>query len=81
MPTIKKIYADVLRGQSDHNLRFSDLKRLLDALGFKCSVRGNHFIYRRDDTPIINIQPENGKAKAYQVRQIREIIISVGLEV
>jgi hypothetical protein len=28
---------------------------------------------------IINIQPKNGKAKAYQVKQVREIIIKYRL--
>ena len=50
-------------------------------MGFKCSVRGDHYIYRRDDTPIINIQPNGNKAKAYQVRQVRGIILLCGLEV
>ena len=73
--------SDILMGKKDTNIRFADLCNLLDHLGFRCSVRGDHYIYRRDDTPIINIQPDGNKAKAYQVKQVRNIIISCGLGV
>ena len=43
--------------------------------GLSVTVRGDHFIYRRDDTPIINIHPNGNKAKAYQVKQVRSIIL------
>ncbi len=75
------IFADVLSGKRDHNIKFSDLCNLLDNMGFKCSIRGDHYVYRRDDTPIINIQPDGHNAKAYQVKQVRNIILSCHLEV
>lgn len=55
MPTIEKIFADVIDSRHDQNIKFRDLQRLLDHLGFECSIQGDHYIYRREDTPIINI--------------------------
>ncbi len=81
MVKYEEIYADILSGKKDANIKFRDLCELLDKMGFKCSVRGDHYIYRRNDTPIVNIQPDGNKAKSYQVRQIRNIILQCKLEV
>ena len=44
--------------------------------------QADHFIYWKDGIPeIINIQPNRDKAKAYQVRQIRAVILKYHLEV
>lgn len=49
---------------------------LLDALGFSERVRGDHHIFTRGDIEeILNLQPRDGKAKAYQVRQVRGVIL------
>ncbi len=70
-----KILLKVLLGQSDKNIKFSELKSLLEHLGFKCRIKGDHFIYYREGIlEIINIQPKGKMAKAYQVKQIRNII-------
>lgn len=82
MPTIEDTFLDVLRGSRDQNIKFRDLQRLLDALGFSYRVRGDHFIYSRNDvTEIINIQPNGSKAKPYQVKQVRNLILKYQLEV
>jgi hypothetical protein len=66
----------ILRGNSDNNIDFNDLCGLLRYLGFEERIRGDHHIFTRNDIrEIINIQPRNGKAKPYQVKQIREIIL------
>ena len=72
---------DIIQGKKDSNISFADLQHLLTSMGFICSVRGDHFVYRRADTAIINIQPVGSKAKAYQIRQIRAVILSNKLEV
>jgi hypothetical protein len=42
--------------------------------------KGSHHILTKDGIEeIINIQPKNGKAKSYQVKQVREIIIKYRL--
>ena len=77
----KKTYLDILSGTKDRNMRFSDVRNLLDAMGFKCSINGDHYIFRMPNTPIINMQSANGKAKRYQIAQLRKILLQNGLEV
>lgn len=46
-------------------------------LGFSERIRGDHHIYARADVnEIIDLQPRRGKAKPYQVRQVRDLIRS-----
>ena len=59
---------------------FSDLQALLNRIGFQCRSRGDHFIYTKDGVEeIINLQPKGSKAKAYQVKQVRQIILKYHL--
>lgn len=50
MPTIEKIYFAIMSGVRDKNIKFSELQKLLETLGFQCRIKGDHFIYyeRRD---------------------------------
>jgi hypothetical protein len=76
----RKTLERVLRGTSDANIRFDDLCALLDHLGFAERVRGDHHIFTRDGVPeILNLQPRGSQAKAYQVKQVREVIVRHGL--
>jgi len=76
----KKTLAKILRGTSDANIRFGDLRTLLLALGFEERIRGSHRIFKRDDIDeIVTLQPRGSKAKSYQVRQVRNLIIKYGL--
>lgn len=63
------------RGQLE-NVAFSDAERLLEALGFVyVRTSGSHRIYQHGTLPIIvNVQPERGDAKAYQLRQLLRVI-------
>lgn len=71
-----------MSGTQDRNIKFIDLQRILYALGFECRIRGDHFIYYKDGIEeIVNIQPDGNKAKAYQVKQIRNIIVKYQMEV
>ena len=86
MSQMTKLFNAVCSGQSDRNIRFYDLQMLLLALGFKLArINGDHFVYAKEDIDeIINIQPDKGdssKAKAVQVRQIRNIIRKYNMEV
>ena len=74
-------YRDIMSGRSDNNIAFQDLCGLLDYMGFRCNIKGDHYIFRMDETPIVNIQPEGNKAKGYQVRQIRKLFREHDLEV
>ncbi len=66
----------VLRGTSDQNISFTDLCNLLTWLGFATRIRGSHRIFHRDGVAEIwNLQPLGPKAKAYQVKQVRNVIL------
>jgi HicA toxin of bacterial toxin-antitoxin, len=70
----------VLRGTSDANIGFQDLCNLLTRLGFDERVRGSHHVFtRRDVEEILNLQPKQGKAKPYQVKQVRGVIVKYRL--
>jgi len=50
------------------------------SLRFELRQKGSHHILTKQGVEeIINIQAKNGKAKAYQVKQVREIIIKNSL--
>jgi HicA toxin of bacterial toxin-antitoxin, len=66
----------LLRGSSDANIRFGDLRSLLLRLGFAERVKGSHHIFSREDiAEILNLQPRGPLAKPYQVRQVRKVLI------
>ena len=45
-------------------------------MGFTVRIKGSHHIFFRDDVEeIINLQPDKNKAKPYQVKQVRDIIL------
>jgi hypothetical protein len=73
----KKILERVLSGLSDKNIRFDELKKLVGDLDFDCRIKGDHHIFTKMGVAeIINLQPlKNGKAKPYQVKQVRELIL------
>ena len=76
-----KTLEDVLRGKSDANIRFDELRALLVALGFGERVRGSHHVFSKegiDDQ--INLQRDGSKAKPYQVKQVRSVLIKYHLK-
>jgi len=76
----KKTLEKVLRGSSDANIRFGDLRTLLLALGFRERIKGSHHIFNHDDVEeILNLQPVGSKAKNYQVKDVRALIVKYGL--
>ncbi|MFB6306278.1 MAG: type II toxin-antitoxin system HicA family toxin [Flavobacteriales bacterium] len=55
---------------------------LLKSLGFEKRVKGSHHIfYKSNIYEIINVQEYNGKAKPYQVKQIRVLILKYKLKI
>ena len=77
MGQYEKLLMRILSGTSDRNIMFSDLQGILKRLGFSCRIKGDHFIYTKEGVEeIINLQPVNDKAKAYQVKQLRNIILN-----
>lgn len=74
MSKIEKLLAKLFSSQSGSNFQFSDLCAILIYFGFKERIRGDHHIFTRDDiAEILNLQPKDGKAKPYQVKQVRTL--------
>jgi len=75
-----KVYAHIMTRRSDSNVPFEDLCVLLSRLGFDRRVRGDHHIFTMEGVEeIINLQPKNGMGKAYQVKQIRDVLLKYKL--
>lgn len=80
MGKYEKLLQRILIGTSDNNINFSELCQLLKKLGFDERIRGDHYIFTlKNVEEIINIQPKGSKAKGYQVRQIRNLILKYSL--
>ncbi len=72
----------VMLGLSDRNIRFDDLRGLLLRLGFAERTKGSHHIFSRDGVAeILNLQPQGALARAYQVKQVRRVILLYRLAV
>jgi hypothetical protein len=70
-----KLLAKILSGASDTNISFDQLCQLLIKLGFDERIRGSHHIFTKEGVEeILNLQPKQGKAKTYQVKQVREVL-------
>ena len=80
MGKYEKLLTRIVYGKSDAEIAFADLCHLLERLGFTVRIRGSHHMYRKEGvTEKINLQKEGGKAKPYQVRQVRNIILQYEL--
>ncbi|MBZ0092488.1 MAG: type II toxin-antitoxin system HicA family toxin [Sulfuricellaceae bacterium] len=80
MGKYEKLLFQILRGLSDQNVEFEDLCVLLVKLGFERRTRGSHHVFRRPGmAEMINLQNDGAKAKAYQVRQVRAVILKYRL--
>lgn len=72
----KRLYDRILGG-STANIRFSDLTRLVEALGYELRrVRGDHHLFKHPEIEKkLNLQPDRGgDAKPYQVGQVTNAI-------
>lgn len=80
MGKIEKLLEQVLRGTSDANIGFDELRGLLRSLGFEQRIRGSHHLFTKSGiAEKLNLQRDDGKAKPYQVRQVRNIIVQYKL--
>ena len=81
MSKYDKLFVTILSGRNDQSIRFTELTHLLLDMGFNERIKGDHHIYYRNDIEeIINLQPKGSLAKAYQVKQVRNIILKYHLE-
>lgn len=72
--------AQLLGGRADANVGFEAVGALLRRLGFQERTRGSHHVFRRAGVEeLINLQRDGDKAKVYQVRQVRAVLVRYGL--
>lgn len=80
MATYDRLLRQILCGTADANIAFDELRRLLRRLGFEERIRGSHHIFRKPGIEEkLNLQRDDGKAKVYQVRQVRAVILKYRL--
>lgn len=77
MSKARKTLQDILSGRSDANIAFADLCHLLERAGFtRRQGGGSHVIFFKPGVEeILNLQPIGNKAKAYQVKQVRNLLL------
>ena len=82
MSKLEKLIVKLLRGTSDGNFSFDELRTLILNLGFNERISSSHHIYTKEGIEeIINIQPKQSKAKPYQVKQVRNLVIKYKLDI
>jgi len=75
-----KVLTRILSGFSDANISFAEMCQLLRKLGFDERIRGSHHIFTKEAVEeILNLQPKGSKAKPYQVKQVRNVILKYRL--
>lgn len=82
MGKYEKLIFQILNGTNDANIAFTDLVNLLQLLGFDMRIKGSHHIFRKggiEEKP--NLQKDGNKAKPYQVKQVRNLILKYKLGV
>jgi hypothetical protein len=81
MSRAEKLFEKLIVARSDANFSFDDLCALLTKLGYTMrKTKGSHLIFQRGSS-FLNLQPSaGGKAKAYQVRQVREELKNLNLK-
>lgn len=80
MGSREKLLTQIRDGKSNANIAFEDLCHLLLHFGFELRTRGSHHLFRKAGIPEkINLQRDGNKAKPYQVRQVRSVILKYKL--
>ena len=72
----EKLLLQIIQGRSDRNTGFEELRKLLLQLGFEERIRGSHHLFRKTGVEeMINLQKDDNKAKPYQVKQVRAVLL------
>lgn len=78
----QKLLQHILLRRGDANVPFDGLCQILLRLGFEERIRGDHHIFSMTNLEeIVNIQPKGIKAKSYQVKQVRDLVLRHGLKI
>ena len=81
MGKYEKLTAKILSGTSDANVSFSDICQLIEKFGFDERIKGDHHIFTKGSVEeILNLQPKRSKAKPYQIKQVRNLILKYRLK-
>ena len=77
MSRIDKLLERLLSGRADSNLAFDELLAVLTAQGFVLRHgKGSHIVATKTGiSERITLQPDGSKAKGYQVRQVRAVLL------
>jgi predicted RNA binding protein YcfA (HicA-like mRNA interferase family) len=76
MGKYEKLALKITGGKVDANIGFDELRNLLNYFGFEERIKGSHHIFRKEAVEEkINLQQDGNKAKPYQVRQVRNLIV------
>jgi hypothetical protein len=77
-----KLFEHIMMRKGDAHVPFLDLCELLVRMGFDMRTKGDHHMFTMVGVEeILNLQPKHGKAKPYQVKQVRNIFHMYGLEI
>lgn len=77
----RKLVRKILLGRSDANIPFSELLELLRSMGFTHRQKGSHHVLNKPGFPErLTLQAVDGKAKRYQVRQVRKLMNTYNLK-
>jgi predicted RNA binding protein YcfA (HicA-like mRNA interferase family) len=80
MGEYERLIQQILSGRADANIAFDDLYNLLLRCGFDMRVSGSHHIFRKAGIEEkMNLQKDGNKAKPYQVKQVRQMILKYKL--
>lgn len=80
MGKYNKLRQKILGGSSDTDIVFTELCQLLRRFAFEERIKGDHHIFAKNGIDeIINLQPDGNKAKPYQVKQVRSIMLKYRL--
>ncbi|MEW6679814.1 MAG: type II toxin-antitoxin system HicA family toxin [bacterium] len=82
MGKYENLLIKILRGITDPNIPFSEICQLLKKFGFDERIKGDHHIFTKNGIEeILNLQPQKkSKAKPYQVKQVRNLILKYKLK-
>ena len=74
----EKLILKLLAGNADNNFEFDDLVKVLVWFEFvERKGKGSHRVFSKSGIEtMINLQPKDGKAKPYQVKQVREFLVT-----
>ena len=82
MGQYEKLVQRILSGKHDKSVLFSEAVSLMQKLGFSMRAKSSHRIFFKSGiVEIINLQPDGSKAKAYQIKQIRDLMVKYQLGV